>query len=135
MASENVYNVAEVDKTITNGDKTEIQFGTVPEVKDMCAVVSEANVAESHPKTWWFDTGATRHICLDRYMFSTYIKNKSEEKLYMGNSATSKSEGWGKVVFKLISGRELTLTNVVHLPDMRKILCRNSYRCIRIYKY
>ncbi|ESQ46987.1 hypothetical protein EUTSA_v10028152mg, partial [Eutrema salsugineum] len=32
---------------------------------DMCAMITEANVAESHPKTWWFDTGATRHICLD----------------------------------------------------------------------
>ncbi|XP_024009278.1 uncharacterized protein LOC112084384 [Eutrema salsugineum] len=55
---------------------------------DMCAMITEANVAESHPKIWWFDTGATRHICLDRSMFSAYTKNKSDEKIFMGNSAT-----------------------------------------------
>jgi len=68
--------------------------------EDMCAVGTEANVAESHPMTWWFDTNATRHICLDRSMFSSYVKNKSEEKLFMGNSATSKIEGYGKVILK-----------------------------------
>jgi len=92
----------------------------------MCAVVTEANVAESHPKTWWFDTGATRHICLDRLMFSSYVKNKSDEKLFMGNSATSMIEGYGKVVLKLTYGRELILTDVVYVPDMRKNLVSGS---------
>ncbi|OAP06745.1 hypothetical protein AXX17_AT3G34920 [Arabidopsis thaliana] len=94
--------------------------------EDMCAVVTEANVAESHPKTWWFDTGATRHICLDRLMFSSYVKNKSDEELFMGNSATSMIEGYGKVVLKLTYGRELILTDVVYVPDMRKNLVSGS---------
>ncbi|KFK25531.1 hypothetical protein AALP_AA8G127200 [Arabis alpina] len=93
---------------------------------DMCAVFTEANVAESHPKTWWFDTGATRHICMDKEMFSTYKKNKGNEKLSMGNSATLKIAGYGKVVLKLTSERELSLTNVVHVPDMRKNLISGS---------
>jgi len=94
--------------------------------EDMCAVVTEANVAESHPKTWWFDTGATRHICLDRLMFSSYVKNKSDEELFMGNSATSMIEGYGKVVLKLTYGCELILTDVVYVPDMRKNLVSGS---------
>ncbi|KFK39586.1 hypothetical protein AALP_AA3G263600 [Arabis alpina] len=93
---------------------------------DMCAVVTKANVAESHPKTWWFDTAATRNICMDREMFSTYKKNKGNEKLYMGYSATSKIAGYGKVVLKLTSESELSLTNVVHVPDMRKNLISGS---------
>ncbi|XP_024010264.1 uncharacterized protein LOC112085292 [Eutrema salsugineum] len=93
---------------------------------DMCAMITEANVAKSHPKAWWFDTGATRHICLDRSMFSAYTKNKSYEKLFMGNSVTSKIEGYGKVVLKLTSVRELTLTHVVHVSDMRKNLISGS---------
>ncbi|KFK21880.1 hypothetical protein AALP_AAs53550U000100 [Arabis alpina] len=93
---------------------------------DMCAVVTEANVAESHPKTWWFDTGATRHICMDRESFSTYRKNTSNEKLFMGNSATSKNASYGKVVLKMTSARELILNNVAHIPDMRKNLISGS---------
>jgi len=37
-------------------------------------------------------------------------------------SATSKIEGDGKVILKLTSVRELILTNVVHVPNMRKNL-------------
>ena len=38
---------------------------------DLCAVVTEANIVEQNPKEWWYDTGATTHICIDKEMFST----------------------------------------------------------------
>ncbi|KFK23025.1 hypothetical protein AALP_AAs48951U000100, partial [Arabis alpina] len=113
-------------KADQNNAKFEANLTSTITDADMCAVVTKANVAESHPKTWWFDTGATRHICMDREMFSTYKKNKGNEKLCMGNSATSKIAGYGKVVLKLTSERELSLTNVVHVPDMRKNLISGS---------
>ncbi|KFK24069.1 hypothetical protein AALP_AAs60093U000200 [Arabis alpina] len=113
-------------KADNNNAKFEANLTSTIIDADMCAVVTEANAAESHPKTWWFDTGATRHICMDMEMFSTYKKNKGNEKLYMGNSATSKIAGYGKVVLKLTSERELSLTNVVHVPDMRKNLISGS---------
>ncbi|KFK33863.1 hypothetical protein AALP_AA5G069800 [Arabis alpina] len=113
-------------KADQNNDKFEANLTSTITDADMCAVVTEANVAESHPKTWWFDTGATRNICMDREMFSTYKKNKGNEKLCMGNSATSKIAGYGKVVLKLTSERELSLTNVVYVPDMRKNLISGS---------
>ncbi|KFK22689.1 hypothetical protein AALP_AAs69897U000100 [Arabis alpina] len=84
-------------KADKNNAKFETNLTSTITDADMCAVVTEANVAESHPKTWWFDTGATRHICMDREMFSTYKKNKGNEKLCMGNSATSKIAGYGKI--------------------------------------
>ena len=38
--------------------------------EDLVAVVTEANMVESNnPKEWWYDTGATTHICTDRAMF------------------------------------------------------------------
>lgn len=80
-------------------------------------MVSEVNMVGDNQKEWWYDTGATTHICADREMFSTYQKSKSTEQLFMGNSAFSKIIGRGKVVLK-----ELTLQNVKHVPDMRKNL-------------
>ena len=85
-------------------------------------MVTECNMVDDNQVKWYYDTGATTHICTDRTMFSTYVNNKSNEQLFMGNTAMSKIEGKGKVVLKLTSGRELTLQNVKHVPDMRKNL-------------
>ena len=37
---------------------------------NLCAVVSEVNLVDSHPKEWFIDTGATRHVCFNKDMFS-----------------------------------------------------------------
>src|SRR5690606_8458852 len=85
--------------------------------EDLVAVVTEVNVVENNnAKEWWYDTGATTHICTDKAMFSTYQKSKTHEKLFMGNIAVSKIEGRGKVILKMTSGHEVTLTNVKHVP-------------------
>ena len=44
----------------------------------------------------------------------------------MGNSATSKIEGQGKVVLKIMSRKQLTLTNVSYVPRIRKNLVSGS---------
>ena len=59
-------------------------------------------------------------------MFSTYKKLENDEQLYMGNSSTSKVEGSGKVILKMTSSKELTLDEVLHVPDIRKILVFGS---------
>ena len=68
----------------------------------LMAMVSEVNLVGSNPKEWWVDTGATSHICSNRWMFKTYTK-VSSESYYMGNSAISKVEGKGTVVLKMTS--------------------------------
>ena len=80
---------------------------------DLTAVISEVNLVGSNPKKWWIDTGATRHVCSDKMMFSTFEPIETGEKVFMGNSATSDIKGQGKVVLKMTSGKELTLTNVL----------------------
>ncbi|XP_076882866.1 uncharacterized protein LOC143531458 [Bidens hawaiensis] len=44
------------------------------------------------------------------------------EKVFMGNSATAEDKGEGNVVLKLTSGKELTLSNVLYVPEIRKNL-------------
>jgi hypothetical protein len=48
------------------------------------------------------------------------------EELFMGNSSSSKVEGRGKVILKMTSGKELTLNEVLHVPDIRKNLVSGS---------
>ena len=97
------------------------------DVSDMnlSAVISECNLV-GNPKEWWVDTGATRHVCANRWMFSTYSLVDNAEPLYMGNSATAKVEGRGSIKLKMTSGKELTLKDVLHVPDIRKNLVSGS---------
>ena len=93
---------------------------------DLTAVISEVNLVGSNPKEWWIDTGATRHVCSDKMMFSTFEPIETGEKVFMGNSATSDIKGKGKVVLKMTYGKELTLTNVLYVPEIRKNLVSGS---------
>ena len=87
---------------------------------NLIAVISKVNLVGSNPKEWWIDTSATYHVCLDKKMFFTFELIKIGEKLYMGNSATSEVKDQGNVVLKMTSGKELTLTNVLYVPEIRK---------------
>ena len=88
-------------------------------------VVFEVNLV-GNTKEWWVDTGATRHICSDKKMFSSYEAIYDGEKLFMGNSSTSKVQGKGKVILKMTSEKELTLNYVLHVPEIRKNLLSGS---------
>ena len=93
---------------------------------DLTAVISEVNLVGSNPKEWWIDTSATHHVCFDKMMFSTFEPIETGEKVFMGNSATSYIKGQGKVVLKMTYGKELTLTNVLYVPEIRKNLVSGS---------
>ncbi|XP_073057013.1 uncharacterized protein [Primulina eburnea] len=93
---------------------------------NLCAVISEVNLVGSNTREWWIDTGATLHVCSDKEMFATLEESENGEKLFMGNSATSEIKGQGKVVLKMTSGKELTLNNVLYVPDIRKNLVSGS---------
>ncbi|KAA0042920.1 pol polyprotein [Cucumis melo var. makuwa] len=92
---------------------------------DLCAVISECNMV-GNSKEWWVDTGATRHICANKNMFTSYVSVSNGEQLFMGNSFTSKVKAQGKVILKMTSRKELTLNNVLHVPDIRKNLVSGS---------
>ncbi|RVW17127.1 Retrovirus-related Pol polyprotein from transposon TNT 1-94 [Vitis vinifera] len=64
-----------------------------------CAVVSEVNLVGSNPKEWWIDTGATRHVCSDKKMFSTFEPIENGEKCSWGTLPPLRSR-----VKNLVSG-------------------------------
>lgn len=70
----------------------------------------------SNALDWWFDTGATRHICNSRSRFARYQKVDDGEPMFMGNASTAKIEGKWKVILKLTSGKDLMLMDVLHVP-------------------
>ena len=89
-----------------------------------CVVImSETNLV-GNPKEWWVDTRVTRHVCCDKKMFSTY--KECGEQLFMGNSSIARVAGNGKIILKMTSGKELTLNNVLHVPEIQKNLIAGS---------
>lgn len=74
---------------------------------------------------WYIDTAATAHVCGDRSRFTKY-KSCQGRKLNMGNQASSEVVGYGTVVLRLSSGKNLTLGEVLHVPDIRKNLVSGS---------
>ena len=102
--------------------------GLLDDVSNMnlSAVVSEVNFIGSNTKKWWVDTGATHHVCLNKKTFSSYHSIDNGEQLFMGNSSSFKVEGQGKVVLKMTSGKELTLNDVLHVPEIQKNIVSRS---------
>ena len=86
---------------------------------DLTTITSEVNLVGSNPMEWWIDTCDTRHVCSDKKMFSTCEPIEAREKVYMGNFATSEIKYQGNVVLKMTSGKELTLTNVLYVLEIR----------------
>ncbi|GKB62597.1 zinc finger, CCHC-type containing protein, partial [Tanacetum coccineum] len=82
------------------------------------AMISEAFSLEEE-KSWWVDSGATRHVCNDQTMFKTY--EPSYSMLYMGNHSTAQVKGKGKIDLVFTSGNILTLNDVLHVPDVRNL--------------
>ncbi|XP_031106310.1 uncharacterized protein LOC116010958 [Ipomoea triloba] len=67
----------------------------------------------------------TWYLCCNREMFSTF-ETVEGEKAWMGNSNQSAVEAVGKVILKMTSGKELTLNNVLYVPDLRKNVVSGS---------
>ncbi|GJW88243.1 zinc finger, CCHC-type containing protein [Tanacetum coccineum] len=75
---------------------------------------------------WWVDSGATVHVCKDRYWFKTYESLNDGSILHMGNESTALVHGRGCVNLRFSSGKIVSLFNVLHVPNIRKNLVSNS---------
>ncbi|XP_050387501.1 uncharacterized protein LOC126803807 [Argentina anserina] len=95
------------------------------EKSDWSSMEAKANVIEG---------SASRHVCAEGSMFATYVQGSGGENCYMGNSSTAAVEGKGKVILKLTSGKELALTNVFHVPEIRKNLVSGSLLINKVFK-
>uniref|UniRef100_A0A2N9GCP6 Uncharacterized protein n=1 Tax=Fagus sylvatica TaxID=28930 RepID=A0A2N9GCP6_FAGSY len=78
-----------------------------------------------HPSRW-YDSGATIHVCNNKMLFKEYVEADNGLKVLMGNHNTAKVLGTGTVELILSSGKKLKLTNVYHVPDIKKNLVSTS---------
>ena len=70
---------------------------------------------------WILDSGCSYHMCPNRDWFSTYESTEGGVVL-MGNNAVCKVVGKGTIRIKMYDGIVRTLTNVRHVPDLKKNL-------------
>nr|GEV70110.1 hypothetical protein [Tanacetum cinerariifolium] len=63
--------------------------------------VSEAYFVHDDDVVWWVDSGATIHVCKDRYLFKTYESLNDGSILHMGNESTALVHGRGCVDLRL----------------------------------
>ncbi|KAF3654693.1 putative phosphoserine aminotransferase, chloroplastic-like [Capsicum annuum] len=59
------------------------------ECDNLCAMFSECNLV-GNPCEWWMDSGAIRHVCANKELFSSFAPAQVEEMIYMANSAMAK---------------------------------------------
>uniref|UniRef100_A0A2N9IZW8 Reverse transcriptase Ty1/copia-type domain-containing protein n=1 Tax=Fagus sylvatica TaxID=28930 RepID=A0A2N9IZW8_FAGSY len=91
----------------------------------MITEVHMANAAENSSE-WWYDSGATIHVCNNKMLFKEYVEAGNGLEVLMGNHNTAKVLGTGTVELILSSGKKLKLTNVYHVPDIKKNLVSAS---------
>ncbi|XP_075670245.1 uncharacterized protein LOC142640016 [Castanea sativa] len=87
----------------------------------LVTMVTKINILEGLGG-WWIDSGATKHVCYDKTSFKTYTILDEKKKIMLGDSHTIEVVGIGEVLLKFTSGREVTLKDVFHVPDIRKNL-------------
>ncbi|PHT75012.1 Glyceraldehyde-3-phosphate dehydrogenase, cytosolic [Capsicum annuum] len=107
------------------------------ECDDLCAMFSECNL-RGNPREWWMDSGATRHVCANKELFSSLTPAQVKEMIYMANSATAKIEGTEKIYLKMTFGKVLTLNNVLYVPELHRnlisvlLLDKNGFKCVTV---
>nr|GEU73142.1 hypothetical protein T459_22274 [Tanacetum cinerariifolium] len=114
--------VAEKNTYAPDSAKVNDNMDMIAMVSDVISMISEVNLVGSNKRGWWVDTGATRYVCADKSMFHSFRAVDNGDKLYMGNSVTANIKGEGEVIFKMTSGKELKLTNVLYVLEIRKNL-------------
>ena len=85
------------------------------------AMITEINHLEGN-EGWWIDSGASRHMCFDRDWFKSYSPMENGKNILLGDSHTTQVLGSGEIQIMFTSGRMVTLKNVLHVSEIRKIL-------------
>ncbi|KAH0686332.1 hypothetical protein KY289_017085 [Solanum tuberosum] len=89
--------------------------------------------SEVYDNKWVLDSGCTLHMTFRRDWFSSY--ETSGGIVLMGNSATCKIVGIGLVRVRCHDGTVRTITEVRHVPDLKKKLISLGTLDKQGYKY
>ncbi|GKC06242.1 zinc finger, CCHC-type containing protein [Tanacetum coccineum] len=109
----------------SNSLKSQIMFNKSLQVYYV-TYVSEAYFVQDNDVAWWVDSGATVHVCKDRYWFKTYESLTDESILHMGNQSTALVHRRSCVDLKFSSRKIVSLFDVLHVPNIRKNLVSSS---------
>jgi len=94
------------------------------------SMITELHMAASTKSSdWWYDSGATIHVCNNKSQFKNYEEAVDGQEVLMGNSNTAKVMGKGIIELQFISGKKLILVNVLHVPEIRKNLVSANLLC------
>jgi len=74
-----------------------------------------------HDQQWLLNSGASNHMCIHREWFKTY-RSINDGVMYMGNDVTCNIVGIGSIQLQMFDGTTKMLTDVIHVPDLRKNL-------------
>ena len=75
----------------------------------------------NHDQHWLLDSGASNHMCIHKEWFKSY-KSINDGVLYMDNDFSCNVVGIGRIQIKMFDGTNRILTNVRHVPELRKSL-------------
>nr|GEW47451.1 retrovirus-related Pol polyprotein from transposon TNT 1-94 [Tanacetum cinerariifolium] len=99
-----------------NSNKKDESANAVEQVDttEITAMVSELNIGmiqELHMASvtttndWWYDSGATTHVCNNRDLFKTYKETEDGHEVMMGDNHTSRVIGSGNVEIQFTFGK------------------------------
>ncbi|KAG8480706.1 hypothetical protein CXB51_025391 [Gossypium anomalum] len=94
------------------------------------ASVNDSKVSEE----WILDSGCTFHMSPNRDWFTTY-ETISEGVVLMGNNASCKIAGVGTIKVKMFDGVVRTLSDVRHVPELKRNLISLSTLDSKGYRY
>ena len=90
----------------------------------------------ANPFDWWFNSGATVHVCNNKEQYKTYDESSIEQQVRMGNHNKAKVLEKGTVEVKISSDKMMILTNVFHVPNIKKnfvsanLLCKSGVKAL-----
>ncbi|CAN1182465.1 Retrovirus-related Pol polyprotein from transposon TNT 1-94 [Linum perenne] len=84
---------------------------------------------------WILDSACTFHMCPNRDWFSSYEFVDAGGTILMGDNSSCKVAEIGSVQIKMFDGAVRTLTDVRHIPDLKRNLISLSTLDSKGYKY
>ena len=106
-------NPSKPNVNLVNGDEGSSDDEVIAAVVSQVLLISDV-------KKWVVDSVATKHICANKDMYTSF--EEGEDRIYLAaQSQTAKVLGKGKVVLKLTSGKNLALNDVLYVQILEPI--------------
>ena len=86
----------------------------IDEVLSICSV-------SVYNEEWLLDSGASHHVCPHKEWFSSY-QTVNDGCVLLGDNSPCKTLGFGNIKIKMFDGVIRTLTDVRHVPELKKNL-------------